>query len=783
MKKWLAIGIILLFIEINIIPATSQEIEKPSQFKLGGKWWFIGGNEPFVEAKNGRFSSQRYYENLSSSYNAYDTRKQNFQFDDTSLNSPIYRCSVFNFNNSETIYVPDDYPTIQLAINNSSPGDTIIVRDGTYEENIMVNKPLIIQSEHGYSSCTIKAKSNIPHVIKITSDYVSIIGFKIQGVSELGRAGIFHSNVNHTTILDNWLLLNDFGIYASESNDNSIHDNVIGSSEFYDNWGIVLHYTDNNLIYNNVISGLDTYAVAIELISAQNTKVHNNSLSGSYDLGFINSSNNIIENNTMYVGTFWAHILIQNSSHNILQNNTCTQGDNYFNDGVEIYDSSNDNQFLHNTFNRVGIVIFNSYHNIYHDNTVKSQPLVVLEDVTNYTFDSQVGQLILVNCSRISVINQELSDINIGLELFRVKDSVVNNVRIHSNNYEGIYSAFTENVSYSNMTLGDNICGIQVWNCHRTEIGYSASNLNLDVDFNVDGSPDTVIHHNSVTEDNGCCGMKIYNSENVSMCYNLISHLSHSVGLLFYNLSNSRIFANDFTNNYYPIQIESCFNLSLFRNNVSDSWGLAFITCETCTVEENHFSNCKYSCSVWESAHMTIRNHLFMNTKVHFDRGRKATVEGNDFISSNLEIDSVTGMLIFKNIFLNNSQLRLSNVFSSSQDNAAVKYNLFQNNDCALNISGSKGTNITANNFIKNKKNAALFKECLLRQIFSYRSYTEDWYSNYWDNWNQNKNYPIQGNWTINIKFFKRTFPIITIHYIEYDPTPAQEPYDILGMT
>ena len=34
----------------------------------------------------------------------------------------------------EVIYVPDDYPTIQEAVNAASPGYTIIVRDDTYIE-------------------------------------------------------------------------------------------------------------------------------------------------------------------------------------------------------------------------------------------------------------------------------------------------------------------------------------------------------------------------------------------------------------------------------------------------------------------------------------------------------------------------------------------------------------------------------------------------------------------------------------------------------------------------
>ena len=39
-----------------------------------------------------------------------------------------------------TIYVPDDYPAIQAAVDAANSGDIIIVRDGTYTENVDVNK-------------------------------------------------------------------------------------------------------------------------------------------------------------------------------------------------------------------------------------------------------------------------------------------------------------------------------------------------------------------------------------------------------------------------------------------------------------------------------------------------------------------------------------------------------------------------------------------------------------------------------------------------------------------
>jgi hypothetical protein len=342
-RKCLAIGIILLFIGTCIIPSNAQLIdnklpysnninstkETKNNFQNGSR---ISDNKFYYDAYGHHSVNSNYIEKMKKNINQeYYNNSYSYYYNDK-----IFKTS----ETSNIIYVPDDYPTIQLAINHSSPGDTIIVRDGTYVENLIVNKALIIQSEHGNSHCTIAAKSNIPHVIEITSDYVSIIGFKIQGVSELGRAGICHSNVNHTTIIDNWILLNDFQIYAANSNDNSIHDNILGSSGYYDIWGIVLHYTNNNTIYNNLIHSLDCYAVAIELRSAYNTHVYNNSLSGSYDLGFIDSSNDIIENNTMWVGTFWAHIYMENSSFNIIQNNTFTQGDNFLNDGVEFYSSN-----------------------------------------------------------------------------------------------------------------------------------------------------------------------------------------------------------------------------------------------------------------------------------------------------------------------------------------------------------------------------------------------------------------------------------------------------------
>ncbi|MHC1611362.1 MAG: hypothetical protein ACXQTW_07210 [Candidatus Methanospirareceae archaeon] len=67
-----------------------------------------------------------------------------------------------------TYYVPDDYARIQWAVDNTSARDTIIVRDGTYTENVDVNKRVTIHSENGSESTIVQAVNSDDDVFYVT---------------------------------------------------------------------------------------------------------------------------------------------------------------------------------------------------------------------------------------------------------------------------------------------------------------------------------------------------------------------------------------------------------------------------------------------------------------------------------------------------------------------------------------------------------------------------------------------------------------------------------------
>jgi len=104
------------------------------------------------------------------------------------------------------------WETIKNAIGNASVGDTIIVMNGTAEENVSVDEQLTIQSQNGYTNTTVKPLGTTDDVFHVTADYVEIRGFTIMSPCEefqfCGVNGVNLSGADYCTISNNEIVAN-----------------------------------------------------------------------------------------------------------------------------------------------------------------------------------------------------------------------------------------------------------------------------------------------------------------------------------------------------------------------------------------------------------------------------------------------------------------------------------------------------------------------------------------------------------------------------------------------
>ncbi|MFZ3166287.1 MAG: hypothetical protein WA130_01645, partial [Candidatus Methanoperedens sp.] len=118
-----------------------------------------------------------------------------------------------------TIIVPDNYPTIQQAVNNAATGDSIFVRSGVYPENVVINKDLNIEGEDRKTT-VIDGKGS--DSVRIFNVDVAIRGFTITN----GRYGI-NAEISSLNLSDAIINNSGGGIWFINGKSLSLRDNII----------------------------------------------------------------------------------------------------------------------------------------------------------------------------------------------------------------------------------------------------------------------------------------------------------------------------------------------------------------------------------------------------------------------------------------------------------------------------------------------------------------------------------------------------------------------------
>jgi len=202
---------------------------------------------------------------------------------------------------ADTIYVPDDYATIQSAVTNANIDDIIIVRNGTYTENVDVDKQLTIHSENGAASCIVNASDPYDNVFEILADSVVINGFTVQNATgysmgDWKHAGIQVTDGDHVNISDCVAENNVFGIradssYYSEITRNIVRDNTYG---IYLSSSPYATLTENALL-NSRVRNLDTSGMNTDSYWHKHTIDTTNTVNGKPVYYYTDTSNLILE--------------------------------------------------------------------------------------------------------------------------------------------------------------------------------------------------------------------------------------------------------------------------------------------------------------------------------------------------------------------------------------------------------------------------------------------------------------------------------------------------------
>lgn len=242
------------------------------------------------------------------------------------------------------IVVPDDFSTIQAAIDAADPGDTIEVHSGTYYENVEVDKQLTLRGVDTGAGMPVVDAGGKGSAIELSEDGIWLEGF-VATNSELKsiRAGIDVNSDNNTIIGNDASNNGGNGIFLWRSSNNTISRNIASNNE---NEGIkLLSNCNNNLISDNDVNnnggdGLNLYESSNNSISGNNAR--NN---GDSSICLVtNCSNTYISDNDASNNGYDGIRLIE-SSDNFIVSNTALNNDN---DGISLGSNSSENQLSGN---------------------------------------------------------------------------------------------------------------------------------------------------------------------------------------------------------------------------------------------------------------------------------------------------------------------------------------------------------------------------------------------------------------------------------------------------
>jgi parallel beta-helix repeat protein len=553
----------------------------------------------------------------------------------------------------------------------------------------------------------------------------------VEGTDKIQREG------NVYTLLDNIRLerlprADQDGIYIEKDNI------VIDGADFTiqaDTRGIVLSERNNVTVKNVKIEIGGGYG--IYLVDTSNCLIYNNTVTGdAYNIYLWRSTNNTIERNS--ISNAFRGILIYDSFDNSILGNLVTDGVV----GIELENCGNNilrNNQMRN--NRANFEV-SSYptHKVVNDvdtsNTIDGLPIYYWVNEENKTVPSDAGRVVLINCTRITVNNLDLSQNGQGIQLFSTTNSTLT----------------------QNTIIGSRGRGIEL--IHSSNINIIENNVqNFSMGINLQESSHNLIIKNSITQNSYAGIITESNSTENTISENEI--ISNDYGISERG-GNNVISQNKVTSNDFGISVHSS------KNTISDNvisgnneMGIILDAGSNTLTGNNVTGNSDFG--IYITSGNTLRNNRMTNNRINFDV--RGTNFENDVDTSNL-VDGkpiiywvnqqnkivpheagYVALVKCENITVQN--LNLANngdgIFLAFTNHSTITGNIITNNNNGIEFWGSSSNIIVGNN-IRENGDGIFFSGAMFLNVFHYPSLNNIiYYNNFVDN--ENNVVDVAGSW------------------------------------
>jgi parallel beta-helix repeat protein len=446
----------------------------------------------------------------------------------------------------QTIVVPDDYSTIQEAVDAAHEGDVVFVKSGTYSESVSIDQPISLVGEDPATTTIIGDYRLNGTVVLVRHDNVSVTGFTVQpSAYSFSRKGVHLLHVRYCSVVGNIILNNGYGVWLYGASENNITGNTVDGSGSRST-GILADDSPNNLIFNNIVT--DHYSGIGLWHSADGNTVCNNTVIDNCDAGISVSSNgnnitgNVVSNQVTGV--------ILSGSNNVLRANKIN------NNSLSLHLNWNQNWDVSDFVNDIDS-----------SNTINGKPIIYWVNKQDKKVPEDAQFVVLVNCTNITVENLVLPKNGQDIILVATTDSTIQNNSVHVSIEGIVVFASVNNKIRGNMLLD---CGRGVYlvsSFQNTVMGNSIKGGSQAI--RLVESNENIVSDN-VISGGASGGIDLDGSDNNEILKNTISDCKYRAVWFWNNAFQNMFYLNNFSNNTKNVE-EYITEFQEFPKNIWDN--------------------------------------------------------------------------------------------------------------------------------------------------------------------------------------------------------------------